>query len=156
MLYTVLIDETYQSVLLENIRRAQSSIYATVYYVSYREKKYNDIISQVMRTLIEQANRGVQVKLLVHKGNVPRVMFNQNRKLKDIMKNTGVQVRYWNSSRILHAKLFLFDRSVAMLGSHNLSNTSMRQSVELSVVLSDNIEIAKLNKKYDEWWSKGV
>lgn len=52
----------------------------------------------------------------------------------------------------LHAKLFVFDRNVAILGSTNLTHAALRRNHELGVVITHQQSVQRCSRYFDDLW----
>jgi hypothetical protein len=57
-------------------------------------------------------------------------------------------------NRRLHAKVYIFDESVAVVTSSNLSSSGFNHNAEVGVVLDDKASVQQLVKHYDSVWAK--
>ncbi len=92
------------------------------------------------------ALRGVDVRLLVAKGNVHPWLVTVGRSYYDQLLAAGVRI-FEYSAGINHAKVAVVDDSWAMVGSANLDYRSMRLNFELNVLVHSpdhNAELAHI------------
>lgn len=142
--------------ILKTIEKAKNEVLAVVYLVKYVRRRHFDQAKQVMDQLVAAKDRGVKVQVLIHVGVHTRRIPGWNLLVYRDLKERGLDVRVWKERRILHAKMFVIDRKILYLGSHNMSNCSLRESAELSA----RIESEELGWKavlvFSEWWKKGI
>lgn len=120
--------------LLALINRAKSSI--KIYAQSANDFK-------IVGALAKAARNGVQVELLT------------SAKIRDkqamFMQRAGILIKQ-SKSLYIHAKVFIIDNKLAVIGSTNLTRASLDDNRELSVVTRDQDVIKQLNNKFDKDW----
>lgn len=67
-----------------------------------------------------------------------------------------VAVRYLSHSQLLHEKLLVVDRRVAVVGSHNWSAASLGSNVEASVGITSEAAVSELAAQFAELWTHSV
>lgn len=149
-------DEEYLPELLGAIERAKTSVNAIIYLCKYVRKRQNDQAKQVIDCLINRHYAGVDVKIIFHVGQHVRRIPGWNLLVFNDLKKLGMNVRIWKQRRILHAKTFIIDNSVVFIGSYNISNTSLRESAELSAMIVDNEQGKKATLIFNIFWTQGI
>ncbi len=152
----VLPDNYFLPALLSTMEKAKDEICLSVYHIKYKKDNRLDPAKRILDLLVKKATQGVKVKVLIHAGSLKFRVPGQNMRAGQYLSSRHVEVRYWKKKRIFHAKTLIVDRSVLIVGSHNLSNTSLTQSVEMSIKLSD-VEVGfRAFSIFTQWWSDGV
>lgn len=142
--------------LLKSLEQASSQILASVYFCKYVRRRATDPARKVINKLIEKSKAGIDVKIIFHIGMVKRQIPGWNLFISQDLRNEGVQTKLWKLKRILHSKLFVIDKKVVFIGSHNLSNTSLTESAELSMKYQGEEIGLKAAAVFGEWWKQGV
>jgi cardiolipin synthase len=121
------VDDTVYSLLVTAAYQARERIaLSTPYFVPD---------SALLTALCLAARRGVQVDLLLPARS--------NHRLSDMARRRAVRAlaaaggRIWLAPQMLHAKLVLIDRVLAMVGSANLDSRSLFLNYELMVAFHD-------------------
>ena len=149
-------DEEYLPELLSAIGSAKTSVYAIIYLCKYVRKRQNDQAKQVIDYMINRHYAGVDVKIIFHVGQHVRRIPGWNLLVFNDLKKIGMNVKIWKQRRILHAKTIIIDNKLVFLGSHNISNTSLRESAELSVLISGDEQGKKAAIIFDMFWQLGI
>ena len=142
--------------ILKSLNEAKSQILASVYFCKYVRKRKTDPARKVINKLIEKSKQGIDVKIIFHIGQIKRQIPGWNLFISQDLRKEGVQARLWKLKRILHSKLFVIDKNIVFLGSHNLSNTSLTESAELSIKYTGEDIGIKAAAVFAEWWKQGV
>ena len=156
MSVTILRDHEYLPRLLQELSNAKKEVLAIIYLCKYTRRKQFDHAKRVIVELIRCFERGVEVKVIFQVGQHKRHIPGWNLKVYEDLKKLGMNVKVWKERRILHAKAILIDENILFIGSHNLSNCSLRESAELSTVIVDEETGRKAKASMREYWKKGV
>jgi cardiolipin synthase A/B len=107
-----------------------------------------------MRKLVEAAQRGVRVRLILPKLSDWPSYILASQFLYSYFLKRGVEIYEWKKS-ILHGKLATIDGTFATMGSYNLNYTSYQQNLEMNVDFYSEEFTGHLNEVIDELISVG-
>ena len=103
---------------------------------------------EVIDALENASARGVGVRIILEK----RVSGGTNMESYDELSASGAQVRWAPFSfKLVHSKLIIIDGQIAVVGSHNLSNSALTDNREISVLLQGGI-VSELVKLFERDW----
>jgi len=128
--------------VLQLINAADDTLDLSVIYLSD---------SSVRTAVIMAADRGASVRVLLG----DPVAFDDNVSTATTLANQGIPVRYVGSSVFLHAKLIISD-GVALVGSQNLSSTSLTDNREVGVLVTEPSAVATIQAQLDADWATGT
>lgn len=80
-----------------------------------------------------------------------RVITNSIRPCNILSKNR-VLAKQWQSNKNLHTKLMIIDGTTAILGSHNYTMNAFAKNLELSVIISEDEILKKLDAYFSSLW----
>lgn len=104
------------------------------------------IVDALLNSLKKAKARGVTV----------RAMFDDdvegNELAVDLLVAAGIDARLDNANRRLHVKLLVADGAVALFGSTNWSETSLKYSHETNVLVRDALVGAKIGEFFEALW----
>ncbi|MEO7328027.1 MAG: cardiolipin synthase ClsB [Minicystis sp.] len=104
---------------------------------------------RLLRALIAAARRGVDVRVMVPgTTDVPTVLY-ASRSIYDFLLDAGVRVFEWKG-RVLHAKTAVIDGRWSTVGSSNLDQQSLRNNLEINVMIDDKGFAAALTAMFNE------
>jgi phosphatidylserine/phosphatidylglycerophosphate/cardiolipin synthase-like enzyme len=135
--------------LLEVCGGAERSVCCAMYVV---RRPYRDSVREygmLWGVLKGLAARGVRCELLLDGYRKPRWHAEANRRGAALLVAAGWRVRVPRPGVVHHAKLWLVDGSVAIVGSHNLTEAAMKREQEVSVEL----RAAKAVRAVWEYWA---
>jgi cardiolipin synthase len=97
--------------------------------------------SSVLKALRAAARRGVQVQLMVPRGNDMKLLKLAARAEYRRLHDAGVEIFEYHGGeepgRMAHHKIGLFDDRLVLLGSSNLDNRSLKLNEELNLSIDD-------------------
>jgi len=133
----------YAEFLLSAINSADKSIDILMFVWLYYKNDPSHVISRINHALTTAVKRGVRVRAMVH-----------NAEVLPYLRELGIEAKALRTNRSMHAKVFCFDRSAILLGSHNLSDSSTRLNVEMSSYIESETLCAPFCTFFDFSWSK--
>ena len=109
--------------------------------------KDGSLIQLLNHTVLAAIFRGVKLQALLNKeGGLPQVT-QINQRTHRILSEAGGKIKLSRSFPITHAKLWLIDDDISILGSHNLSERSVTVNDEVSVLIKSK-EVNQELKRY--------
>ncbi len=127
--------------VLQLINAADTTLDLSVIYLSD---------SSIRTAVISAADRGAAVRVLLGDPGA----FTDNVDTATTLSNQGIAVRYASASIFLHAKLIISD-GVALIGSQNMSSTSLTDNREVGVLVTEPAPVATLQAQLDADWAAG-
>lgn len=125
--------------VLNLIGTAATTLDIEVYYIA-------DV--GVRTAIIGAQNRGVAVRVILADASE----VSDNPATATFLKNAGVQVRIL-SNPVPHIKLVIADRKAALIGSHNLSSSSLRDNREIGEIVRSPAAVNVLATRLDGDWA---
>ena len=134
-------DILYQVLLSAVLDARQELIITTPYFVPDEG---------LVQALMAASYRGVKVKLIVPKLNDSTLVAWSSRSFYSILLNAGVEIAEFKGG-LLHTKSLLIDNRIAIFGSVNFDQRSLRLNFEISLIVYDDLfcnELKKLVSSY--------
>ena len=143
----ILQDKGYFPVVLNAIDGAEREIVMSFFL--FKTKGYRSSYSdRVLAQLIRAARRGVTVKVLLERGNVPSAMIDtSNRFTARRLEQAGIRVVFDSPRTTTHTKVAVIDRRYVIMGSHNLTSSALKYNHEISVLI-ESPEMAEETLRY--------
>ncbi len=126
-----LLNEDYFQVLREEIASAEREIIVSVFLFKTSSSRKGRT-RRIGAALKEAARRGVRVVVLLEK-STQRGLNEDNGKTAAELSEAGVCVLHDDPARTLHTKIFIIDREIVFLGSHNLTESALKYNHEASL-----------------------
>ena len=130
-------DDILYQVLLSAIMDAREELTITTPYFGPDDG--------LIQALMAAAGRGVKVTLIVPKLNDSTLVAWSSRSFYADLMNAGVNIAEFHGG-LLHTKSLLIDKRIAIFGSVNFDQRSLRLNFEISLIVYNNEFCAKLQK----------
>lgn len=152
----VLLDSAYLDEVVKQIRAAETGIWVAMFEWSWYPGQHTGSVQDINRELCTRAKNGIDVRVLLHNEAMGRALHKINRVTAGHLKQSKAQVKWGNTGAALHAKVWIFDKTRVIMGSHNISARAVRTNVECSVLLQDDVECSKVMQWFERLWAKGM
>ena len=117
------------------------------YHASKPCCKSGSLIQLLNNTVLAAVRRGVKLQVLLNKeGGLPQSTA-INQRSHRILSEAGARVKFGRSFPVTHAKMWLIDDDISILGSHNLSERSVTVNDEVSILIRSK-EVNQELKRY--------
>lgn len=146
----------YAYTVLDLIRHATKSIDILAYVTKFNMKKKSDKALLIFLALKSFPGNPQDIRIILdyprpHKPNYYANLFSTRR-----FKEANFNVRYLHSGSTQHAKLIIFNKSAAVLGSHNLTTKSVISPYDISLLLDDPGLLSFLSNYFDRLWQNSI
>ncbi len=135
-------DDVLYQVLLSAIMDAREELTITTPYFGPDDG--------LMQALMAAAGRGVIVTLIVPKLNDSKLVAWSSRSLYADLMQAGVRIAEFHGG-LLHTKSLLIDRRIAIFGSVNFDQRSLRLNFEISLIVYNEAFCATLEKLIESY-----
>jgi len=163
---TILKDEEFRSAVLKAIAGANREILIATYKMDYNERASKRHLNALVQALHRASKRGVRVRCLLNMDKENTAIGRINMRTKALLIEKGIITKTGPEGRTYHAKIIIVDNMVALLGSHNLSESSLCRNFEVSLMIGWGIQagnyngneekiIQDLRQIYLKEWEKG-
>lgn len=151
-LVTPLPGQTFIGVLIDTINQAKYSLDIIQYQWNFYPAEPSSQIQQLNRTILAKAQNGLKVRVLLNKEGREQHLMAINMKAARFLGEAGVIVKFGRTFPITHAKTWLFDDDVVILGSHNLSKRSVTVNNECSVLIKGRVVAVEFKRYFNALW----
>ncbi len=104
----------------------------------------------LLQALMAAAARGVKVTLIVPKLNDSTLVAWSSKSFYEDLMNSGVNIAEFHGG-LLHTKSLLIDKRIAIFGSVNFDQRSLRLNFEISLIVYNTDFCAKLEKLIESY-----
>lgn len=139
----VLADRDFQVALESEIAAARSEITLAAYHFAAGETPA-DRPRAVAERLAEAAGRGVKVEVILEIGRESAAVTRANRRAARMLGRRGVKVYVDGSGTTMHTRFVVIDRRLVFIGSHDLTEPSLGQYREASLLVDSPAMAAAL------------
>lgn len=130
----VLANREYYPYLKQYFRKAEKKITGTVFLfktATFRDNEPADLLQE----LISASKRKVMVDLVLELSGDNRDYNEANKSAGELLRKSGVQVRFDQPKVTTHAKTFVIDERYCFVGSHNFTHAAFSMNQELSLFI---------------------
>lgn len=140
--------------LLSALEQSAHHIEALLYMATPLKAKNAETIGGIAAAMLAAPARGVACRAILPTWSDNDPLRNINAVFIAAASEAGWKIRRTHKAKLQHAKLYVFDRSSLLIGSHNLTSTAVTQNVELSIMIESKIHAARAAKVFDEVWAQ--
>lgn len=144
----------YLDALRSILSEAKSTIEICMFHISLggatsETKKLLDLI-------VDKKAEGVEVKVLMDQDNKddPYLSTIINSKAKSFLKDNNVDVKYDKTDSLLHSKFVIVDNQTTIIGSHNWTGVSFKETFDLSISIHSPGFAYLMKNRFDLLWSQ--
>lgn len=137
----VLIGSEYPRKAVELFNQAKYEIDLCVFDWRWYPTEPGGAVGLFNASLASAVKRGVRVRAVVNSDDIARRL-----------RGIGVDVHRIVSPKLLHAKVILVDDSVGITGSHNFTAQAFAVNLEVSVVLTDVLQLKRIKEFFETVW----
>lgn len=146
----ILIDEEYRRELHTTLSAASSTIRIMMYRLQRRVGFGKSQKNNIMNILKEKASQGIKVQMIVDIERRPGAAYKENLfYVRDLLK-ADVECKELRGARVCHAKMVVVDENEILLGSHNWTFNSLQRNLEISVLIMDRVQGARMASYFDK------
>jgi len=139
----------YVPALHSALKGAEKSIKIFMFSARYYPQYKNDANSLILNDIIEAAQRGVDVEVILDASNWNRSNTLDNKAFADTLRKFGIKVYFDPPDVTSHDKLIIVDGKITIVGSTNWSYYALERNNEASVLIYSE-EVADYFTKYFE------
>lgn len=150
----IFIGKEYASKVAELINNAQTNIDIMMYQWNYYSYISNTPIQKISLAVKYAIARGVNVRVLLHAGSPSDHLLRVNAQMSSNLTKWGASVKFYKRGGILHSKIIIIDKKLAVIGSHNYSKRSMTSNVEISVLVENGEDVKRLLDYFEILWGQ--
>jgi len=152
-LLELLPDQKYFEVVSKLIASANKSVHVIMFAMKYdpRESAETDPANALIELLASARRRGLDVRVVVDdvtKQSYPETI--------EFLKSRNVPVRLDPKAGVTtHAKVVIVDGEWVVIGSHNWTESALKENHEYSVLIRSSEIAARVEDYFEELWSRG-
>jgi phosphatidylserine/phosphatidylglycerophosphate/cardiolipin synthase-like enzyme len=150
--FTLLTGDAFAPWIASQCALTVESLFVSVYMISPYWRTPTNTGINLVETLAEVARRGVKCRLIVDQPNVAFKTKPFNVKAGEDLMRAGWRVAVMPDKRTLHEKIWLFDKRLALIGSHNISLASCTSNYDTSVAIRHKELADQVHRLFWERW----
>lgn len=152
---TVPISSPWRATLLEAVRGTQQQLFIICPYIkeevisAIRETLHSRDTGQTMPLAVRILTRMLAEELLNGSSDISAL--EQFLHWPDHLAETTVELRAISN---IHAKVWIFDASLAIVGSGNATPSGLEANLEYGLAVSDPHLVARIQQDWEQWWQR--
>jgi len=151
-LITPLPGQTYYMELLKSIKEAKTKIDIMQYQWNFYIGQPNNPVQILNQTLLNKIRRGLKCRIILNREGRGQHLTAINMRAYRYLKEAGAIIKMGRISPITHAKLWLIDDGISILGSHNLSGRAFTVNNEVSVLIKSRPVANEYRRYFEAIW----
>lgn len=151
---TPLPGRAFIEVITNCVREARVSIDIIQFEWKWYKHHHNSPIQQLSYEVLQAARRGVKVRVLLNKEHPRHPLTPINKNTIRNLESAGALAKFGPSFPITHAKLWIVDNEITILGSHNLSKRAVSVNDEASVKIVSKEVALEFTRYFEALWSR--
>ena len=151
---TPLPGQTYYLKLIESINQVKLNIDVMQYQWNFYIGKPDNPVQMLNQALLNQIRNNKKCRVLLNKEGRGQHLTAINMKASRYLVEAGAVVKFGRTFPITHAKLWLIDDDIAILGSHNLSGRSFTVNNEVSVLINSRGVCQEFRRYFNVLWDR--
>jgi phosphatidylserine/phosphatidylglycerophosphate/cardiolipin synthase-like enzyme len=152
-LATPLPGQTFYPNLLESIKNAKLSIDIMQYQWNFYIFQPDNPVQILNQILLEKIRRGLKCRIILNKEGRGQNLMKINMEASKYLIEAGAKVKFGKTTPINHAKLFIIDDNISILGSHNLSGRALKINNEVSILINSVPVNQEYKRYFDQIWN---
>ena len=138
---TLIIGKEFPKKVIPLIQNAKKSIDIIVFDWRWYPNQIGQTIQQFNHEIIKASRKNCKI----------RVVVNSNQIIKELQLH-DIKTKIHCYKGLLHTKLMIIDRELAILGSHNYTMNAFTINYEISIIVQDIMTLQRLQTYFENLW----
>lgn len=128
-----IIGKEFPQKVIPLINEAKHSIDIIVFDWRWYPQNPGSPVQLFNQSLVRAIRRGVKVRVIANYSEII-----------NILKSLGVEAKKLETKKLVHVKLMIIDNEIAVVGSHNYTESAFLMNYELSIILQGREELERI------------
>jgi phosphatidylserine/phosphatidylglycerophosphate/cardiolipin synthase-like enzyme len=151
---TPLPGQTFFPTLFDAVKNAKLSIDIIQYQWNFYRLQPNNPVQRLNQILLEKIRGGLKCRILLNKEGRTQHLMKINMEASKFLKEAGASVKFGRNFPITHAKMWLIDHDISIVGSHNLSGRALTVNNEVSALITSVAVNQEYDRYFDSIWTQ--
>lgn len=152
---TPLIGRDFFTNLYSILHKAERSVLFTCFQSSYNAQKETSKTGRLLQQIYRAHERGVVVKAVVNKPRSGKQIAAANNHFINFLASGSIPYRLGRLDDTVHAKFFIIDNRILIVGSHNLTDAGLWDNYEASLAVESESAALTYLSYFDYLWQRG-
>lgn len=140
--------------LTQVVGEAKASVDVIQYQWNWYPFQPNNPLQKFNLGVVGLVRRGVKFRVLLNIEAVNHRLTGINMRAKRNLESAGAKVKFGLRFPITHAKIFIVDTDLVILGSHNLSSRAVTANDETSVLIKSKSAAVEFERYFNALWQR--
>jgi phosphatidylserine/phosphatidylglycerophosphate/cardiolipin synthase-like enzyme len=151
---TPLPGRTFLPEVINLVRNCHDYLEIVLYEWKWEPHQRQSELQHLSNEVLMASRRGVKVRVLLNKEEAKHHLTSINGLTMRFLGEAGVECKFGPSFPATHAKMWLIDRKITVLGSHNLSKKAVFNNDEASVIIKSVPATMEFLRYFDLLWHR--
>lgn len=144
----------YPQLVVPLLQGAKSSIDSSQFVWRWYTRTSKRHVMGLSYAVLDAARRGVRVRVLLNRESKGAPLNRYNENTAKQLRQAGVKVKFGRTGRADHAKLWIIDRHILVVGSHNMTARSMTCNWEMGVIIWSELAACDATERFEKLWGQ--
>ena len=144
--------DNYFPTLRDSILSAQFSIQILLYQFNRYVGNSTSKVNLITHALLLAHQKGVSIQIILNSSFHSKQASQVNQSTVDFFRHQGISARLASPNLRIHAKVFIIDQSIIILGSHNLSERALSKNIEFSLYIQNKPLAQEITQLFNQIW----
>lgn len=149
-------NHNYYKTLFPLLTRATKEILISAFKIEVPKTAKDYALKTILSPLTSQKSPRPNIRILLHWSQNTPGPPRENIIAAHYLSSHGIHIKHFKTTRIIHAKIIIIDEKYLILGSHNLSSSSLQHNLELSVLLHHPEPIQDARENFLHYWDQAI
>jgi PLD-like domain len=152
----LLINEDFAHQILDVIGAAKEDLRLAFFVATASRPPTGPGSADIIETLEARAAAGVRVRVVLDRDRPsdPYMSHQINQPIFERLQASGISVRHDAPEKLLHSKFLVADDAAVIVGSHNLTSSSIAHTHELGLRLNGKAVAESFATRFDDLWAR--
>lgn len=151
---TPLPGQTFLPEITQLVRDCQRELKIIMYQWKWCPHERDSLLQHLSNEVLMASRRGVKVRVLMNKEGPSSQLMAINGLTQRFLEQAGIEVKMGPSFPSTHAKLWIIDEDIVVVGSHNLSKKAVFNNDEASVIIKSRPVSMEFERYFDILWNR--
>ena len=153
---TIAVDRQIYPLISDVIRSTTKTLCLAFFQMTLDEKHLVGLPLNIYSSLKSRKDDGVNIRVILNQKFANAIQKELNSRTLKLLRNTGIDIKWADPKRVLHTKLIISDGEKAVLGSMNMTVTSLVDNREVAVYICSPLVKQILVPYFEEIWQRSV
>ena len=145
---------TYIQRLRQVLGEAKTNIDIMQYQWNWYPHKPESTIQKLNQEILGCMRRGVKIRVIMNQEGAGHRLTTINLNTKNNLEAAGAKIKLGQRIPIVHAKYWIIDDDICILGSHNLSQRSVTSNDEVSAEIRSREFVREVKNYFELAWGR--